>query len=156
MYLSDPSERVEPLLQRRRFSRLEIQCRARIRIGDRQYAGYIHNISRGGAKLRTITPIRRLGTVVLRLPDLPPLRCRLCWTDAYHAGVTFESPLSASELPRTWQPVWRNAASWPTRLRSSWRSASLESGCWPYAVCPLQVRSKWNQTFVQKRRSDRY
>jgi hypothetical protein len=35
-------------------------------IGSRHYAGYLHNISRGGAKLRTITPIRKVGAVLLR------------------------------------------------------------------------------------------
>ena len=86
--------------RRREFRRYNVQCRARIRIGNRQYAGYIHNISRGGAKLRTITPIRRLGNVILRLPDLPPLCCRLRWTDSFHAGVSFEMLLPASVLSR--------------------------------------------------------
>jgi hypothetical protein len=86
--------------QRRRHPRYEVQCRARIRIGNRQYAGYIHNISEGGARLRTISSIRRLGNVVLRLPDLPALKCQLTWTDAYHAGVIFELPLSKIELRR--------------------------------------------------------
>jgi hypothetical protein len=84
--------------RRRKFRRYDVQCRARIRIGNRQYAGYIHNISRGGAKLRTITPIRKLGSVILRLPDLPPLCCSLRWTDSFNAGVSFEMLLSASEL----------------------------------------------------------
>ena len=86
--------------QRRRHPRYEVQCRARIRIGNRQYAGYIHNISEGGARLRTISSIRRLGNVILRLPDLPPLNCRLTWLDAYHAGVFFELPLAKAELRR--------------------------------------------------------
>lgn len=102
MYLLDSFELASPPLpQRRKHSRQEIQCRARIRIGTRQYAGYIHNISRGGAKLRTITPIRKLGSVILRLPDLQPLRCRLCWTDSFHAGVMFEIALPGREL-RQW------------------------------------------------------
>ncbi len=101
MYLPDPLENLQRADDRRRFPRYEIQCRARIRIGTRQYAGYIHNISQGGAKLRTISPIRKLGAVILRLPDLPPLRCRLCWTNSYHAGVLFEMALPRSEL-RKW------------------------------------------------------
>ena len=101
VYLSGGFERPQPVLQRRRFARVEIQCRARILIGTRQYAGYIHNISRGGAKLRTISPIRKLGTVILRLPDLPPLSCQLRWSDAYHAGVMFEMPLRVAEF-RQW------------------------------------------------------
>jgi hypothetical protein len=86
--------------QRRRAPRYAVQCRARIRIGTRQYAGYIHNISEGGAKLRTITPIHRTGRVILRLPDLPPLRCELCWKDSYNAGVAFELRLPPGELSR--------------------------------------------------------
>lgn len=86
---------------RRQFPRLQIDCRARIRIGDRQYAGYLHNISQGGAKLRTITPIHRVGGVVLNIPDLPPLRCDLRWTDSYNAGVMFGARLSEETL-RNW------------------------------------------------------
>lgn len=100
MSVSEPNMRSEPAVQRRRFERYNIQCRARIRIGARQYAGYIHNISRGGAKLRTISSIRKPGDVILRLPDLPPLRCRLRWTDAHNAGVLFELTLSRAELSR--------------------------------------------------------
>lgn len=98
MYLSDvtPAAKLRP--RRREYSRIEIRCRARIRIGNRQYAGYIHNISQGGAKLITISPIRGLGRVILRLPDLPPMRCQLRWTDAYSAGVEFDLALSASTL----------------------------------------------------------
>lgn len=101
MFLLDQPTPSKPSVQRRRFPRIEIQCRARILIGTRQYAGYLHNISRGGAKLRTISSIRKLGPVMLRLPDLPPLRCRLCWSDSYHAGVKFELPLAARDF-REW------------------------------------------------------
>lgn len=87
-------------LQRRKSPRYEVQCRARIVIGKRHYAGYIHNISQGGAKLRTITPIRKLGEVLLRLPDLPALRCELRWTDSYNAGVAFATTLAARDLAR--------------------------------------------------------
>jgi hypothetical protein len=75
---------------RRDFDRHDVSCRARIVIGTRHYAGYLHNISSGGARLRTLTPIGRIGTVLLKLPDLPPIRCRLQWNDRYNAGVAFE------------------------------------------------------------------
>lgn len=94
----------------RRFPRHEIQCRARIRIGTRHYAGYIHNISRGGAKLRTITPIRKLGRVVLRLPDLPPLQCRLRWTDALQCRGRVRIGASARGIdPMDWIEVVKPA-----------------------------------------------
>jgi hypothetical protein len=87
-----------PVRQRRRHSRYAVQCRARIVIGTRHYAGYIHNISEGGAKLRTVSSIRKLGKVMLSLPDLPPLKCQLSWTDGYHAGVRFERRLTKADL----------------------------------------------------------
>lgn len=98
--ISHPFE-TNPVRQRRRHPRYAVQCRARIIIGKRQYAGYIQDVSVGGARLRTVTSIRKLGNVILRLPDLPPLTCRLCWTDAYHAGVVFERKLTKAEL-REW------------------------------------------------------
>jgi len=101
VYLSQLPGECLPAPTRRRFPRHQIQCRARICIAKRHYAGYLQNISRGGAKLRTITPIRRLGDVLLRLPDLPPLRCRLAWADSYNAGVSFEIQLTEAQL-RAW------------------------------------------------------
>ncbi len=101
MYLSKTFEAAQAVRERRRSRRLDIQCRAKIHIGRRHYAGYVHNISRTGAKLRTISAIRRPGAVLLYLPDLPPLKCELCWTDTHNAGVAFKMSLSASEF-RDW------------------------------------------------------
>ena len=98
MYLTPPAARAERPPKRRQFPRHDIQCRARIHIGTCHYAGYLQNISQAGAKLRTITPIRKLGPVLLRLPDLPPLRCQLRWTDSYNAGVSFELGLTRDQL----------------------------------------------------------
>jgi PilZ domain len=83
--------------QRRQFARYEVQCRARICIGKPHY-GYLHNVSQGGAKLRTISPIREVGEVMLTLPDLPPMRCQLRWSDSYNAGVSFDPSLTIAEL----------------------------------------------------------
>jgi hypothetical protein len=100
MSVPQPLRNARPARQRRQFPRLDVQCRARIVIGRRHYAGYLHNISQGGAKLRTITPIRKIGSVLLRLPDLPPLRCQLRWTDSHNAGVAFELMLSRTVLSK--------------------------------------------------------
>lgn len=100
MYLDHAQFEEAVALGRRVSLRKEIQCRARIRIGNRCYAGYIHNISPEGAKLRTVSHIRRPGRVVLTLPDLPPLMCELRWHDAYNAGVQFEIPLPKPILRR--------------------------------------------------------
>ena len=83
---------------RRNFSRLDLQCRARIVIADRHYLGYLDNISAGGARLRTVSPIGHVGSVLLKLPNLPALKCQLRWSDSYHAGVSFDPPLSSAAL----------------------------------------------------------
>jgi hypothetical protein len=120
MYLSAPIELLHPH-ERRQRPRRDIQCRARIRIGNRQYAGYIQNISRGGAQLRTITPIRRLGQVILRLPDMPPIRCGLRWSGPYNAGVAFETELSPQEFA-----TWTRGRSGGTLRPLDWTCDSAE------------------------------
>lgn len=94
---------------RREFARFAAACPARIRIGTRQYFGYLDNISRGGARLRTVTAIRGAGPVLLRLPDLAPLHCEIRWAGAYDAGVSFEMPLSLPQL-RRWARSRRSCA----------------------------------------------
>ena len=121
MHLSHAFKEAQPVRQRRRYPRYVVQCRARIIIGQRQYAGYIQDISEGGARLRTVTSIRKLGKVLLRLPDLPPIKCQLSWTDAYHAGVVFERRLTKAEL-RQWVQN---------------RAAFLELNSGPEAECEL-------------------
>ena len=98
MHVSGPRGNRGTAFRSRNFHRHEVRCRARIVIGTRHYAGYLDNISVGGARLRTISPIGKAGKVFLKLPDLPPLRCRLRWTDSHHAGVAFELLLPAGML----------------------------------------------------------
>ena len=98
MFLAEPQTSCTPGGDRRGNARRDIQCRARIIIGTRHYAGYLHNPSRGRAKMTAITPTRNLGAVLLRLPDLPPLNCQLKRTDSYTGGVAFECALSRSRI----------------------------------------------------------
>lgn len=49
----------------------------RIRIGNRHFAGYLHNFSMEGAKLGTVSSIRKIGRVYLALPDLPAILASL-------------------------------------------------------------------------------
>ncbi len=82
----------------RQSERLSVECRARIRIGNRQYAGYIDNLSEGGARITTFTPVQGGGKVVLRLPDLPPINGNLRWRDGTTAGVAFALTFSGEQL----------------------------------------------------------
>lgn len=85
----------------REFSRLNVHCPARIRIGNRQYAAYVQNISEGGVRFTTLSPIREVGPVLLQLPDLPPVRGQVRWNSASEAGIAFHLKLD-SELFRKW------------------------------------------------------
>ena len=75
--------------ENRLFSRFDVRCRARIRIGKREYAGFVENISEGGVKFVTLTPIRETGPVLVRLPDLPPQWAELRWHEPQSGGVSF-------------------------------------------------------------------
>lgn len=98
MHVSERRTNGGTAFRRRNFHRHDVRCRARIVIGARHYAGYLDNISLGGARLRTISPIGKAGKVLLELPDLPPLRCRLRWSDSHNAGVAFELLLPSRML----------------------------------------------------------
>ena len=84
--------------ERRAFTRHMVRAHARLRIGNRQYAAFLVNISRGGAKISTVTPIQDHGDVSLRLPDLLPIRGKLRWNSATEGGVIFCLPLLPDQL----------------------------------------------------------
>ena len=73
----------------RQHERLDLRCPVRIRIGNRQYAGYLENISEGGAKVRTLTPINGIGKVQLTLPGLGPMEGSLRWISSGEVGLGF-------------------------------------------------------------------
>lgn len=83
---------------RRESPRLSLRCRARIRIGKREYAGYVEDISRGGARIRTLTPVRGAGPVCLIIPDLPAMRGHFRWMEPRGGGVSFTVGMCGSAL----------------------------------------------------------
>jgi hypothetical protein len=82
------------------FDRLQLRCPVRIRIENRHYAAYLENISEGGAKIRTLSPITDAGKVQLTIPDMPLLRGELRWTGIYEAGLRFATLEYATEVQR--------------------------------------------------------
>lgn len=87
--------------EQRIHDRITVRCPARVRIGNRQHAAYLENISEGGARLKTFGTIRDTGKVTLKLPDLPPLMGELRWVEDAAGGVMFALP-EVSELVRRW------------------------------------------------------
>ena len=97
----DKNARATREMQPREFARLGVQARARIRIGKRSYAGYIENISEGGARIVTLTPIVDSGAVTVTLADLQPLRGELRWSEGCAGGVQFQLKMD-SEMLHQW------------------------------------------------------
>lgn len=85
----------------RAFDRLQLRCPVRIRIGNRQYAAYLENISEGGAKIWTLSPITDHGKVQLTIPDMPLLRGDLRWAGIHEAGLRF-AILEYASLVQRW------------------------------------------------------
>ena len=87
-----------PASERRKTPRLNFRCRARIRVGNRHYAGYIEDISNDGARIRTLTPLRETGPVYLLIPDLPPIRGHVRWRKPDSGGVCFSMSVAGPLL----------------------------------------------------------
>jgi hypothetical protein len=86
------------IMTRREYDRIPVQARARIRIGNRSYAGWIEDISEGGARIVTLTPIRDHGRVLITVPDLKSLGGDLRWSDGCAGGVQFRLKLDPGLL----------------------------------------------------------
>jgi hypothetical protein len=103
-------DREIPGIEPREFDRMAVQARARVRIGNRSYAGCIEDISEGGARIVTLTPIRNSGPVQLQVPDLEPLYGDLRWCDRHRAGVQFALKLCPDVLDQWLSLRLRRAA----------------------------------------------
>ena len=86
--------------RRPRMPRLEIACRARIRIGAIQYRVEVCDISQGGLKISFAKPLASGTSVVISLPDLPPLDGTVKWSDDCSAGLAFNEYLPMDLLVR--------------------------------------------------------
>lgn len=95
------TEEPSPAYEQRQHPRLTMRCPARVRIGCRHYAAYLENISEGGAKVRTLSPLIPAEKVILLLPDLPPIRGKLQWTKPNEGGIAFQLPRGLLSL-RGW------------------------------------------------------
>jgi hypothetical protein len=83
-----------------RLPRLEVRCPARLQIGARAYAVRLCDISEGGAKVEMRTAIKKLSSVTLSLPDLPPAAGYVRWVEGLRVGIGFEEPLPHEVLAR--------------------------------------------------------
>ncbi len=83
---------------RARPPRLEVQCRASIRIGKLYYNVDVHNISLAGLKVEPIEEYCVGKDVVVIVESFRPVKGNVRWFSDRQAGIVFEKPLSFDEL----------------------------------------------------------
>ena len=83
---------------RPRPPRLEIACRASVRVGKVYYTVDVHDISLGGMKVEPIEEYCLGKKVVVVVESLRPVRGEIRWFSERKAGIVFDQPLKFEEL----------------------------------------------------------
>ncbi|MFC7537562.1 PilZ domain-containing protein [Sphingomonas sp. GCM10030256] len=83
---------------RPRPPRLEVQCKASIRVGKVYYTVDVHDISLGGLKVEPIEEYCVGKDVVVVVESLRPVKGQVRWFADRRAGIVFNQPLSFDEL----------------------------------------------------------
>jgi hypothetical protein len=83
---------------RPRPPRLEIRCKASVKVGKVYYTVDVHDISLGGMKVEPIEEYCVGKPVVVVVESLKPVRGEVRWYSERKAGIVFETPLDFDEL----------------------------------------------------------
>jgi hypothetical protein len=83
---------------RPRPPRLEVSCRASLRVDKTYYTVDVHDISLGGMKVEPIEEYCLGRKVVVVVESLRPIRGEIRWYSDRKAGVVFDEPLEFAEL----------------------------------------------------------
>ena len=83
---------------RPRPPRLDIACKASIRIGKVYYNVDVHDISLAGMKVEPIEEYCAGKKVVVVVESLRPVKGEVRWYNERRAGIVFDQPLSFAEL----------------------------------------------------------
>jgi len=83
---------------RPRPPRLEVQCKANLRVGKTYYNCDVHDISLGGMKVEPIEEYCLGKKVVVVVESLRPIKGEVRWFADRKAGIVFDQPLSFEEL----------------------------------------------------------
>ena len=90
----------EHRLDRRRSPRVAVDCPASLRVNARFHYGRITELSSGGARFRGSARVKRTGSALLNLPDLPPMRAQVAWLGKNECGLVFEERIPDEALRR--------------------------------------------------------
>jgi hypothetical protein len=83
---------------RARPPRLEVQCKASVRVGKTYYNCDVHDISLAGMKIEPIEEYCLGKQVVVVVESLRPIKGEVRWFSERKAGIVFETPLTFEEL----------------------------------------------------------
>ena len=83
---------------RPRPPRLQIPCKASVRVGKTYYTVDVHDISLGGIKVQPIEEYCVGKKVVVVVESLKPVKGEVRWYSDRKAGIVFDKPLKFEEL----------------------------------------------------------
>lgn len=83
---------------RARPPRLEIACKASVRVGKVYYTVDVHDVSLGGMKVEPIEEYCVGKKVVVVVESLRPIKGEIRWFSERRAGIVFDKPLEFDEL----------------------------------------------------------
>lgn len=83
---------------RPRPPRLEVQCKANVKLGDKYYTVDLHDISLGGLKVEPIDEYCLGKPVIVVVESLRPIRGEVRWFNERKVGIVFDQPLTFEEL----------------------------------------------------------
>ena len=83
---------------RPRPPRLDIPCKASVRVGKLYYTVDVHDISLGGMKVEPIEEYCVGKKVIVVVESLKPIQGEVRWYSERKAGIVFDSPLDFDEL----------------------------------------------------------
>ena len=83
---------------RPRPPRLEVNCKASVRVGKVYYTVDVHDISLSGIKVEPIEEYCVGKDVVVVVESLRPIRGQVRWFSDRRAGIVFDDPLGFEEL----------------------------------------------------------
>jgi hypothetical protein len=83
---------------RPRPPRLEVNCKANVKLENSYYTVEVHDISLGGMKVEPIEEYCLGKKVVVVVESLRPIRGEVRWFSERKAGIVFDQPLKFEEL----------------------------------------------------------
>ena len=83
---------------RPRPPRLEVNCKANVKVENNYYTVEVHDISLGGMKVEPIEEYCLGKPVVVVVESLRPVRGEVRWFSDRKAGIVFDQPLKFEEL----------------------------------------------------------